>query len=296
MVRAGIDIGGTKIRVGLIDAKFFALLGEKKLPVSKITAPAAEIRDALAELADECGVHMEDIVSVGAGVPGTVSEDGRRILKVPNISVLSENFADLLEESLGIPVTMIQDSRAAAWGEYVCGGGKGAKTLICMTLGTGVGTGIVIGGRIYHGALGCAGELGHLPAVPNGRPCGCGQRGCMEKYAAGRGLDITAAELLGKGMTAADLFRAAENGNEKAASAITEAVQLLGNAVVAAVNLLSPDVILFSGGLSEQRRLYLDPMIAYVKEHCYQSCSLPRMEAASLGENSPPIGAALAMI
>jgi DNA-nicking Smr family endonuclease len=128
------------------------------------------------------------------------------------------DFPDRLEKALSIPVFAVQDSRAAALGEYLCGAGKGAETLISFTLGTGIGTGILLGGRIYHGALRAAGEIGHLPVIPNGRSCGCGKRGCLEKYAAGGGLDISARELLGADATAHTLFSAARAGDARAAA------------------------------------------------------------------------------
>ncbi len=291
--RAGIDIGGTKIAVGILDGEH-RLCAEETVQVNTITNVFETLGCVLDMLCARVGISREEIVSVGVGVPGTVSADGRRILKVPNIDILSEGFADGLEAALGIPVTMMQDSRAAAWGEYLCGGGRGMRSLVCMTLGTGIGTGIVLDGHVYHGGLGCAGELGHLPAVPNGRICGCGRRGCVEKYAAGRGLELTAAELLGEGASASDLFSAAEDRNPAAQEAISEAVRMLGNTVVAAVNLLSPEAILFSGGLAAQKKWYLEPLIAYVKEHCYTSDTIPVLACAAHGDAAPLIGAALA--
>ncbi len=291
--RAGIDIGGTKIGVGILDGEY-RLCARETVPVSTIKDVFETVGTVLDTLCARIGITRAEIVSVGVGIPGTVSADGRSILKVPNIDILTETFADDLEAALGIPVTMMQDSRAAAWGEYLCGSGKGLRSLICMTLGTGIGTGIVLDGHVYHGGLGCAGELGHLPAVPDGRICGCGRRGCVEKYAAGRGLDMTARELLGEGAAAADLFSAAENGNQTAVEAISSAVRMLGNTVVSAVNLLSPEAILFSGGLAAQKKWYLEPLIAYVKEHCYTSGTMPVLACAALGDAAPLIGAALA--
>jgi len=292
--RLGIDIGGTKICIGLVSvAQEVTLLGYRKLEVSHISDIVAEIKNAVEALCEELRCSSRDIAFCGVGIPGTVSEDGRRILKAPNISVLSAAFAERLAQALGMPVTLLQDSRAAAWGEYCCGAGRGAQTLICITLGTGIGTGIVIDGQLFHGALGTAGELGHVPAVPNGRSCGCGKRGCVEKYCAGGGLDITARELLGAGKTAKDLFCAAKEGHQQAQHAIHEAICLLGNTVVAAINLLSPNAVLFSGGMSNEAAL-IEPLISYIKEHCYTIGTLPILKKASLGEFAPLIGAAMA--
>lgn len=293
MFKIGIDIGGTKINIGIIDENN-RLIVNRKLRTSEIKNTAADIKSVICEMCDLTGISYGNIISCGVGIPGSISADGKKILKAPNISVLSENFAVELEKELNIPVTMLQDSRAAAWGEYICGGGVGYKTVICVTLGTGIGTGIVCDGKIYNGALGCAGELGHIQVKENGRKCGCGKCGCVEKYCAGGGLDITAAEILGEGKTAVDLFEGARCGKKAAQSAIDEAVRLLGSTLVSAVNLMSPDCILFSGGLSEQQDLYLNPVIEYIKSHCYSTGTLPYIAKAKLGENAPLMGAALA--
>lgn len=295
MLTLGIDVGGTKINIGLISAENgeVRVLDCERVAVKDITELSTCVRHVSQELCRRSGVEYTAICACGIGIPGTVSTDGKRIIKAPNISILKENTAEEIENALGIPTRMLQDSRAAAWGEYVCGGGRGLNTVICITLGTGIGTGIVIDGRIYNGALGAAGELGHIPLVLNGRPCGCGKRGCMEKYCAGGGLDITASELLGEGKRASDLFSAAESGNGEARSALNNAVTSLGNAIVSVVNLLSPDCVLFSGGLCERETEFLRPLIDYIKENCYFGTALPKLEKAALGELSPLIGAGL---
>ena len=291
MYRLGMDIGGTKINIGILDDDC-RLLATKKLYIKDITDFTKQICDETETLCMEAGISVFDIAACGIGVPGTVSADGKKLLKAPNITVLPENVAEELEKALGAEVCLVQDSRAAAWGEYLCGAGKGADTVVCLTLGTGIGTGIVMNGKIYDGALGSAGELGHVCAVPDGRPCGCGKSGCMEKYCAGMGLDMTAAELLGEGKTAKDLFEAAEE-NPDARAEIDKAIVLLGNAVVSVVNMLSPDAILFSGGLSDRGEEYVNPVIQYVKDHCYSAGTFPKLAKAELGGFAPLIGAAL---
>lgn len=294
MYRVGLDIGGTKINIGILEYENQSarITATHRYEVKEVTNVFAEIKSAIEKLCAENGIDYSELGHCGVGIPGTVSDDGRRILKVPNIAILSEDFADRLSNILSLPVTMIQDSRAAAWGEYLCGKGKHSDTLICMTLGTGIGTGIVIGGKVYHGALGAAGELGHIPVADGNRTCGCGKTGCLEKYCAGGGLDITARELLGDGKTSKELFIAAKNGNLQAKKAIDEAVVLLGTAVVAAINLLSPNAVLFSGGLSRETE-FLTSVTDFARTHCYSSGRLPILETAGLGELAPLVGAAL---
>ncbi len=291
MIRAGIDIGGTKINIGLVNEEK-QLICSEKIRVADISDPVSAIGAVIDSLLASAGRQRDELIFCGIGIPGTVSSDGRKILKAPNIRILPDDFSDRMENAFGAPCRMVQDSRAAAWGEYKAGAAQGMRSVICVTLGTGIGTGIVLDGRIYNGALGCAGEMGHLPVVENGRPCGCGKRGCLEKYAAGLGLDMTAAEIFGEGSTADTLFAAAQSGNTEAKKAVEEAVIFLGRALVAEINLLSPDCLLISGGLA-QRKEYTDAVIGYVRSHCYITDTMPRIERASLGENAPLIGAAL---
>lgn len=291
MYRIGVDIGGTKINIGLFSDDG-TLIINKKILICDIKDIAVSVCDTINELVSESNISFNEITSCGIGIPGTVSADGKHIIKAPNIAILHSNIAEEIEEKLDIPVSLVQDSRAAAWGEYLFGAGKGAKIVVCITLGTGIGCGIVMNGEILHGSLGSAGELGHLPAVANGRPCGCGKRGCVEKYAAGGGLDITAKEMLGADKTAADLFVEASAGNENAKNALNDAIHMLGNAIVSVINILSPDCILFSGGLSKQESLYVNPLINYIKSHCYSAGKIPNMTLAALSENSPLTGAA----
>ena len=237
MYKIGVDIGGTKINVGVFSGGG-ALLACQKLKIADIADIAEAVSGAAAELEEKLGAARDEMDFCGIGIPGTVSADGRRVVKAPNIGILHGNIAEELEERLGVRTALVQDSRAAAWGEYLFGAGKNKESVVCITLGTGIGCGIVLNGRIWNGSLGSAGELGHLPAVPNGRRCGCGKFGCVEKYAAGGGLDITAEELLGKGSTAKELFAAAEAGDESCKKALANAVMLLGNTVVAVINLL----------------------------------------------------------
>lgn len=238
---------------------------------------------------------LSEICFCGIGIPSTVSPDGKIVVKAPNLGWINFPLADLLQKALNIPVQLMQDSRAAAYGEYRIGGGAGHRAVVCITLGTGIGTGIVIDGQIFNGALGCAGELGHVPVVPGGRECACGQRGCLECYSAGKGLNIVARELFGKDCSSEKLFELARSGSEHARAALLDSVEKLGTVVVSMINLLSPDCVLFSGGLSEQRELYVEPLIDFVQAKRYHSGADDELHigVASLGEDAPMVGAAL---
>jgi len=297
MYRLGVDIGGTKVNIGLLDEKGNVIFHRaEKLPESKDPASVLNrVKTAADDSFQTNGISRSEIVSCGIGVPGTVSGDMRTALKVPNLGWENAGLCEMFEGLTGIPSLLLQDSRAAAYGEYIAGRGRGKKILVCITLGTGLGTGIVMDGDIFAGALGNAGEMGHIPAVPDGRPCGCGKKGCVEKYAAGTGLDITARELYGPGHSAADIFEKAGLGDMEAKDVLGEAVRLLGNVMVCIINLISPDCLLFSGGMSEQKDLYVYPLIRYIEGHCYSVSAedMPYMDLAALGADAPMIGAAL---
>ena len=293
----GIDIGGTKINIGILN-------GENQLVASKVTpVPAKKDCESVLSLAaatldllcEEMGIQKRELISVGIGVPGTVSADFTVAKFVPNLGWYDAPVAEIFKALTGISAKVLQDSRAGAYGEYMAGNGKNSKALICITLGTGIGTGLVIDGKIYHGALLSAGELGHIPVAEQGRPCGCGKNGCLECYAAGKGLDMTAKEFYGEDATARDLFDAAKNGDEDAHFAINQAINMLGKVIVSAINLISPDCLIFSGGLSAQMELYLNPLVEYIKEHSYKTEGQQELKIAlaKWREDAPMIGAAL---
>lgn len=291
MLRLGVDIGGTKINIGVLDEKNRIIKNSIYKVCDTENVPNL-INEFLIKFYKETGFSSHDIGCCGIGVPGTVSEDGYRLLKAPNIDILTSETAIQTEEKTGIPCVLIQDSRAAAYAEYIMSG-KEYKTFICITLGTGIGTGIVLNGKIYSGGLGNAGELGHIPVKGGTRPCGCGKTGCLETYTAGKGLDKTAEELLGEKSKAKDLFEAAKNGNEECKKAINSAVELLASGITSLVNIISPEIIVFSGGLINQTELYIDPLFKKIKEYCYNTGVKPKLKIAALGENAPMVGAAL---
>ena len=297
MYKLGIDIGGTKVNMGLIDDNGNIILKYmEKLPENKnYHAILSHVKNKLDSILAKNNISYRDIASCGAGVPGTVSRDCKTALKVPNLGWENVGFASEFEALTGIPTKLIQDSRAAAFGEYIAGNGQGKKIVVCITLGTGIGTGIVMNGIVFDGALGCAGEIGHVPVVSNGRECGCGRKGCLENYVAGKGLDITAKELYGEGHSANDIFEYAKRGDEKAIDVLNEAIIMLGNALISMLNLISPDCLLFSGGMSTQKELFVIPLIDYIKKHKYNSPSDEDLyiDFAKLNEDSPMVGAAL---
>ncbi|HEY5560962.1 MAG TPA: ribulose-phosphate 3-epimerase [Clostridiaceae bacterium] len=298
--KLGIDIGGTKVNIGIIDEnKRIVFKHAEKLPANlEYKNILSYIKNVLDKLLIVNTITYNQIESCGMGVPGTVSQDGKRVIKVPNLHWENVNCSKEFESLTHIPTKLVQDSRAAAFGEYLAGAGQGKKLVVCITLGTGIGTGIVMNGNIFDGILGSAGEIGHIPVASNGRPCGCGKKDCLENYVAGKGLAMTANELMaekGGNLTAEDVFDMAQSGSEIALKILGDAVEMLGNALVSVVNLISPDALLFSGGMSNQKELFLEPLMKYIYEHSY-NISIGEgfyMGKATLGDDAPMIGAAL---
>jgi len=296
MYSCGIDIGGTKVMIGFVDQNRKLVFSQKYLIPAEMKKEGFLnwLTETFSFAANEAEIDQDEISFCGMGVPGSVSQDGKIVLQAPNLGWENIPLADAFQRITGIPAKLIQDSRAGAWGEYVAGAGQGYKNVICITLGTGIGTGIVLDGKIFDGSLLCAGEIGHTPMGNKGRLCGCGKEDCLEKYAAGLGLTITAQELYGSEATSETLFYHGEQGDALALKALNEAVHMLGVTLVTVVNLLSPDCLLFSGGLSLQRKLYVDPLIKYVREHSYHLTSRQmHIGIAQLSECAPMIGCAL---
>jgi ribulose-phosphate 3-epimerase len=297
MLRLGVDIGGTNVIAGLLDesGNVLAKCKHRTENPKEETVFVHFIKQIVLELLQSCGRSLDEVGFCGVGIPGTVSTDGKIAIKVPNLGWNGFPLAEQLQKVLNMPVRLIQDSRAAAYGEYMAGGGAGYKAVVCITLGTGIGTGMVIDGRVYDGALGCAGELGHVPVAPGGRECGCGQRGCLECYSAGKGLNITARELFGSDCDSEKLFEMARSGDGRARAAVSDAVEKLGAVIISMTNLLSPDCILFSGGLSFQQELYVKPLVELIQAKRYRSGVNDELHigTALLGEDAPMIGAAL---
>ena len=295
MYNVGIDIGGTKVIIGFLD-EAQVLAGSAKYLIPDAARGEGFLPWLLARLEETAaalGIGQAELAFCGIGVPGTVSRDGTTVRKAPNLGWSDFPLATEFSRLSGLPVKLVQDSRAGAWGEYRAGAGRGMQSVLCVTLGTGIGTGLVLDGRIYDGSLTCAGELGHVPVRGRGRRCGCGKVDCLEQYVSGSGLTATARELLGPEATVRDLFARVREGDSAAQQAVQEAVELLGAAMVGAVNLLSPDCLLFSGGLSSEP-LYLEPLMEYIRDHSYElTARQPHIGRAALGELAPMTGCAL---
>ncbi len=258
----GVDIGGTKILAALVDADG-AITKQIYRPTPSQDVPATE--RAIVELVQELSdgqLHCP----VGVGAAGWMNRDSSRVLFSPHLSWRDEPVRDRLESQLGRPVTLVNDADAAGWAEYRFGAARSVNDVVCLTLGTGIGGSIILGGEVYRGNSGIAGEFGHQSIVPGGHRCACGNRGCWEQYASGNALGRDGAELVRSKSPVAHNLRAAcgddpsavtgslvtdlaAQGDSACRDLIEEMGQWLGLGISNLVSVLDPGMVVIGGGL-----------------------------------------------
>jgi len=269
----GIDIGGTKIAGAVVDDDGVVL--EEARVESPATDPEA-IEAAVAGLVARLAAR-HPVTAVGVGAAGYIDADRSTVLFAPNIAWRDEPLGRDLSRLTGLPVTIENDANAAAWGEFRYGAGRDVDDQLMITVGTGVGGGVIAGGRLLRGGYGVAGEIGHLCVVPDGRQCGCGNRGCFEQYGSGSALvraardaavgpSLLARDLLERaggdpaGITGPLITAAAQDGDRFAIEQLRSLGQWLGHGIASLVAVLDPAVIVIGGGVSEAGDLLLDPI------------------------------------
>lgn len=300
-VVAGIDLGGTKIAAGLVDHQG-RVLASRTLPTDAPSGPAAamdRIAAAVRELAEEAGRRPQ---AVGVGAPGPLLLPEGRFVGTPNLPGWN-GFAlrDQLAGRLGLPVAVNNDANAAALAEARLGAGRGAEVMVYVTVGTGIGGGLVIGGRLFSGVNGNGVEIGHTTVDPDGPACGCGNRGCWEAVAAGPALGRLATERLGPPpgrpggrWTARELLDAAAAGDERARAVAEEYARLLGIGLASAVNLFNPDRLVLGGGVMARYSLLAPAMEAEMRRRALPAnLAAVRLVPAALGQDAGLVGAAL---
>jgi glucokinase len=269
----GIDVGGTKIAGGVVD------VDGRILEELKVESPAEDtdaIEDAIGDLVAELSVRHE-IERVGVGAAGYVDKGRGTVLFAPNLAWRDVDLRAALEDRVDRPVVVENDANAAAWGEFTFGAGKDVDDLLLVTVGTGVGGGVVLDGRLHRGAFGVAAEVGHLRIVPNGALCGCGNHGCLEAYGSGTALvRETRAAITSGAPGAADLLEraggdvekidgpfiseAAADGDPLATEQLTRLSTWLGEGIASISAVLDPAVVVVGGGVSEAGDLLIDPL------------------------------------
>lgn len=298
----GVDVGGTKIAAGLV-TETGKILNEVRYPSAGSTEKLLEnIARAITE------VRGDDEVSAAClAVPGNILASENKVLFSPNLHAIEGmDLKEELEGRTGLPVTVENDANAAAWGEFRFGAGSEVDHLVFITVGTGVGGGVVVNGRLLKGAQGAAGELGHTTLYATGPRCNCGNRGCLEILASGTAIRRRAREVAAERPDSAlghlaserdilgeDVTRLAEERDEVAISVLKEAGRWLGIGLAAFVNIFNPEVIAIGGGVSEAGNLILEPAHREIKLRSRPPArDLVELRLATLGAESGILGAA----
>lgn len=299
----GVDLGGTNLRSAIVTRNGDRFDKRKQATLAsegheRVIRRLTENITLQRKTARERGL---EIAAVGVGAPGVIHAG-------TGVVVTSPNFPDWnkvplkrqLEDGVGIPVFIENDANAAAFGEHWCGAGKDAGSLLFITLGTGVGGGIILNGRIWHGADGMAGEVGHMTILPEGRKCGCGNRGCLEMYASSRGIVMSYQEALvrermppAEGMTSENIYRAAGNGEGTAVSVMEQMGSFLGIGIANLINIFNPEMVVIGGGVREAWPLFID---AVRREILQRAFAFPAertiLVPSQLGDDAGMVGAA----
>ena len=312
MYTIGIDVGGTNLKAGLVDAQY-RIAAVEKMPLrwespEKFAADLAALSNGLIA---QKGIAREEVAAIGVGLPGQVDPTGTVVVRTVNIPIRNLPLADLIRRQWEVPIFLGNDADCAALGEFYHFEDRSIKNLILVTLGTGIGTGVILNGKIHRGVNGCAGEGGHMVIVSDGVLCTCGRRGCWERYSSASGLIRMTKEEMERcsdsamwteaamdmervdGRTA---FEAAKKGDAAAKRVVDQYIRYLADGVTNLINLLQPEVICIGGGLSNEDDAYLlHPLQKRVEELRYDkdAPSHTQIVKAKLGNDAGIIGAAL---
>ena len=292
----GVDLGGTNLRAAAIDRDGNLLDKPISVDTNYLGGREAVIGDIVAAV-NRLKLQFESclLAGVGIGVPGFIRLREGFITNSNNLPYL-EDFPvrDEIERRLGTPIILENDANAAALGETWMGAGKEVDDLVLLTLGTGVGGGIIFDGKVVHGALGMAGELGHLTIDPNGPPCGCGNNGCLEKIASATAVESMAYLMsLGDNLTSRDVYNLAAGGNVKAQRIFQQMGRALGIAVANLINTFNFPLYLLSGGMLPAWDYFAPTMLEEVSRRSFTyRNSQTRIEQAKLGNLAGLYGAA----
>jgi glucokinase len=291
----GVDLGGTNLRAAAIDAQ--GKLLDKIAGSTDLKAGRDVVIDDMVQSIEALRARLgeHNLRGVGIGLPGFILMDKGIIIGSNNMPEF-ENYPvrDEIEKRLGAKVILENDANAAALGEKWMGAGREVDDLVLLTLGTGIGGGIIVNGRVLHGHLGMAGELGHLTVVPNGNPCGCGNRGCVEKHASATAI-VAMARLIGLGhdLTSEDVYKLAVEGNDRAKTIFRSMGESLGVALANLINIFNSPLYLLSGGPLPAWDYFAPAMLEEVARRSFTYRHAPtRIERATLGNEAGLYGAA----
>lgn len=294
MYAIGIDLGATFVKIGLVDnrGKVYFRRKIKTPPGADKTLLIDSIVDNVKDIIKKSG---KSVFGVGIGVPGPVDSKRGIVHYFPNIKGWKEvPLKAMLEKKLGLRVMLDNDVNAMTLGEFVFGAGKGSRDIVCLTLGTGVGGGIIIDGKLYRGGSMTAGEIGHMPINETGPICNCGGIACLERYIGNRYILERAKKIFGNNITLERVTELAGLDNKKAAAIWRDVAKKLGAALTQVVNLLNPDKIVIGGGVSKAGPFILTPLKKEVKKRAMKDqAAHVKIVLAKLGADAGIIGSSL---
>ena len=304
----GVDLGGTNIACGIVD--------EDGQIITKSSTPTLADRDAdaiaddiiklIVKVIDDAKVNKEDIKSIGIGCPGAVDDKSGLVVLCNNVKMRNYPLSKMVFDALEIPVHLINDADAAAYGEYLMNG-KDCKSFIFVTLGTGVGGGIILNGEIFNGFNGAGGELGHISMVHDGVECSCGKKGCWEAYASVTALIRQTKDAMEKNpdslmnkmaeadgkVTGKTAFDAAKKGDKAGIDVVDRYFRYVADGIVSIINIFQPEKLVIGGGISREGEYILKPVTEYVHKYEYnQVLNRAKIEIATLFNDAGIIGAA----
>ena len=308
----GIDLGGTNIVAAVVNEKF-EIVAEAKNP-TLCPRPWKEILDDVAKTALEAAkmanLEISDFPFVGIGSPGVISVETGTVIAAVNLGFDNVPVSKYLSEKFEVPVILENDANAAAYGEFKAGKAKNTENFIAFTIGTGIGSGVVLDGKIYRGTNGIAGELGHSVIKLGGRQCSCGRKGCVDVYASATGLITTTKEAMEankeslmwqlsegdiKKVNGITAFKAAKQNDKTALEVVNSYIEVLAAAITNIINTFQPDMITIAGGISKEGDFLLNPIKKLVEKDSLKNLEkpLPKIEIAELQDKAGVIGAAL---
>ncbi|MBQ8396621.1 MAG: ROK family protein [Clostridia bacterium] len=316
MYYLGIDLGGTNIAAGIVDESY-QMIAKKSVPTNAQRAPEAIIADMgqlCLDLLAEHNLTPANIECAGIASPGIADGRTGMVMYANNLPFSKTPICSMLAEQTGIKrVCLDNDANAAAWGEAVAGAAKGTTNSVMITLGTGVGGGIIIDNKVYSGFNAAGAELGHIVIEYEGRPCSCGRKGCWEAYSSATGLINMTREKIeecmrtgrpsamiemsegGKTVSGRTSFNAMRAGDEAASEVVDMYIRYLACGLINIVNIFQPEVISLGGGISNERENLLKPLMPFITAQQYGAGAVPQTDIriAQLGNDAGIIGAAL---
>lgn len=297
----GVDVGGTTVKLGLFFEE--GVLMEKWEIPTRTEKGGREVLPDIARSIDDCllrrNIQKQDVLGVGVGVPGPVDDDGN-VNHCVNLNWGLFNIHQVLGALTGLPVKAGNDANVAALGEYYDGGGKGSRSMLMVTLGTGIGGGYIWNGQILNGAHGVGGEIGHLcvDPSPDAEPCSCGKRGCAEQYASARALGRAAQRALLRDperpsllrqmeeVSSRTVFQCAAQGDALAQELLDRVFDVLGLTIAGGCCMVDPELVVLGGGMSKAGQALLDGVDPRFRHHMFHACKDTKFALATLGNDA----------